>query len=111
MAEVSAIVPATVLERGRRLQTKAGQGRPTHRIKRLQTSGAAVIKAKPVRTAFAKGAEGDRQWAASTRAAAAGFALATRQASTDAEHVDYMLEWSELMEVRTSAHAHVHWCG
>ena len=27
MVEVSAIVPATVLERGRRLQTKAGQGR------------------------------------------------------------------------------------
>ena len=32
----SQVVPATVVERGQRLQAKAQQGRPTRRIARLQ---------------------------------------------------------------------------
>ena len=95
-----AVVPAVVAERGKRLRSKAQQGRPTASIARLQTAGTAAMKRRPAHSEFAEGAEGDAAWAAATRNAAAGFALATRQRSTDGEHVTYMLEWNELLEVR-----------
>ena len=47
---------------------------------------------------FGRGRKGDEAWAASTRDAAEGFVIATRQASTAGEHVSYMLQWNELLE-------------
>ena len=91
------MIPAAVAERGRRLQTKAQQGRPMASILKLQPSGKAALKDKPRRDAFEAGAAGDKQWAEATRDATEGFVLASRQASTDLEHVTYMLEWNKLL--------------
>ena len=44
--------------------------------------GQEALKKKPARKEFGAGAKGDKAWAAATRHAAAGFVLATRQAST-----------------------------
>ena len=98
----SQVVPATVVERGQRLQAKAQQGRPTHRIARLRPSAAVTMKARRRLSEFPAGAEGIEEWATSTRDAAAGFARATRQSSTDEEHLSslsFMLEWNELLQV------------
>ena len=81
------MIPAVVAERGRRLDTKAQQGRPTESILKLQPSGKAAFKEKPKRGAFEAGAAGDAKWAEATRAATEGFVLASRQSSTDGEHV------------------------
>ena len=94
----AAVVPAVVAARGERLATKAQQGRRTESIMRLQPAGRAAMKKKVERQAFGRGRKGDEAWAASTRDAAAGFVIATRQASTTFEHVSYMLEWNELLE-------------
>ena len=50
-----------------------------------------------VRTAFQDGRDGDMEWANAADAATAGFVLASRQCSTDIEHVNYMLEWNALL--------------
>ena len=55
------------------------------------------MKEKLKRPEFADGVDGDRAWAAATRASASDFVLATRQASTTVEHVSYMLEWNDLL--------------
>ena len=94
----AAVVPAVVAARGERLATKAQQGRRTESITRLQPAGRAAMKKKVERQAFGRGRKGDEAWAASTRDAAAGFVIATRQALTTFEHVSYMLEWNELLE-------------
>ena len=83
---------------GWRRSSKAQQGRRTETITRLQPAGRAAMKKKVERQAFGRGRKGDEAWAASTRDAAAGFVIATRQASTTFEHVSYMLEWNELLE-------------
>ena len=94
----AAVVPAVVAARGERLATKAQQDRRTESIMRLQPAGRAAMKRKVERQAFGRGRKGDEAWAASTRDAAEGFVIATRQASTTFEHVSYMLQWNELLE-------------
>ena len=91
-------MPAVVAARGERLATKAQQVGARKSITRLQPAGRAAMKRKVERQEFGRGRKGDEAWAASTRDAAEGFVIATRQASTTFEHVSYMLEWNELLE-------------
>jgi len=92
-----AMLTASAAARGRRLQTKAQQGRPTDKIERLLPAGGTTVEA-PDRTAYAPGTAGTKRWAEDTRSATDGFALSKRQRSTAIEHVNYMSGWSRLLE-------------
>lgn len=91
------MLTASAAARGRRLQTKAQQGRPTDKIERLLPAGGTTVEA-PDRTEYATGTAGTKRWAEDTRSATDGFALSKRQRSTAIEHVNYMIAWSRLLE-------------
>ena len=89
----AAMLSAAASERGKRLSTKAQQGRSTASIDKLLPAGTVDLDKMPQRSSFADGAAGDAAWAMAVDGATEGFALCKRQASTASEHVSYMIEW------------------
>lgn len=87
------MLSAEASERGKRLATKAQQGRPTASIDKLLPAGTVDLDQMPVRGDFAAGATGDAAWAAAVDGATESFSLCQRQTSTAIEHVSYMIEW------------------
>ena len=87
------MLSAVTAERGKRLQTKAQQGRPTAAIDKLLPAGTVDLEKIPERRDFDEGTAGDKAWAEAVDGATEGFALCSRQASTAKEHVSYMIEW------------------
>ena len=87
------MLSAAASERGKRLSTKAQQGRSTASIDKLLPAGTVDLEKIPERRDFDEGTAGDAAWAAAVDGATEGFALCSRQASTAKEHVSYMVEW------------------
>ena len=87
------MLSAAASERGKRLSTKAQQGRSTASIDKLLPAGTVDLDTIPERGGFDVGAAGDAAWAAAVDGATQGFALCRRQTSTAREHVSYMAEW------------------
>ena len=86
------MLSAATAERGKRLQTKAQQGRPTVAIDKLLPAGTVDLEKIPERRDFDEGTAGDKAWAEAVDGATEGFALGSRQVSTAKEHVSYMIE-------------------
>ena len=81
------MLSAEASERGKRLATKAQQGRPTASIDKLLPAGTVDLDQMPVRGDFAAGATCDAAWAAAVDGATESFSLCQRQTSTANEHV------------------------
>ena len=87
------MLSAAASERGKRLSTKAQQGRSTASIDKLLPAGTVDLDTIPERGGLDVGAAGDAAWAAAVDGATQGFVLCRRQTSTAREHVSYMAEW------------------
>ena len=73
------MLSAAASERGKRLSTKAQQGRSTVSIDKLLPAGTVDLDTIPERGGFDVGAAGDAAWAAAVDGATQGFALCRRQ--------------------------------
>ena len=88
------MLSAAASERGKRLSTKAQQGRSTASIDKLLPAGTVDLDTIPERGGLDVGAAGDtRRGRRRLTARRRGFVLCRRQTSTAREHVSYMAEW------------------
>ena len=74
------MLSAAASERGKRLSTKAQQGRSTASIDKLLPAGTVDMEKIPERRDFDEGTAGDAAWAAAVDGATEGFALCCERA-------------------------------